>query len=352
MIPNPFKSVVFEWLSETGDAIDGTADRNFGASGWQSYPMPPECGTGGYEVLDLTLGMTYVRSTVDFSPAMLGTLMPMMEVDTEFTEPTFQAMVLHGLRGSVRERYPPAQLAISPGIDLFRYTRHYRSMFTADASFSGETCHVSIGRSVLGQLIGDEVACALLGAMGIAEAPGITVRPIPLHITRFMFKAASMLMTGASRKLFCQASLLEYLAALVHHVCGSEVTAPEHSQQSRNRVLALHAQLMACEGKLPTLDELAKEYGRSAKLLNEEFSHEFGKSIYAFMAEHRLSQAHAALENTPITIKQLAARLGYTHVNNFTIAFKRRFGYPPGHLRKEKSNQMDCVNRSPAGIAR
>ena len=336
MIPNPFKSVAFEWLSESGEAIKGSEDRKFGASGWLSYPMLPENGTGGYEVLDLTLGMSFVRSTIDFSPSVLGKLLPMLEVDTEFIEPSFQAMALQGLRGNVNEVFPAAQLALSPGIDLFRYTKHYRSTFTSDASFSGELCHVSIGRTVLGQLIGEEVAGALLTSMNIAESPSITLRPIPSHITRHLFRAASTTMTGTSRALFCQASILEYLAALVHHVCARAETMPEHDQKSRNRARALHARLIAGEGKLPTLDELANEYGRSAKLLNEEFFQEFGKSIFAFMTEHRLSQAHAALQNTNTSIKQLAALLGYSHVNNFTAAFTRKFGYPPGSLRKEK----------------
>lgn len=38
-----------------------------------------------------------------------------------------------------------------------------------------------------------------------------------------------------------------------------------------------------------------------------------------------------------MSLKRLAERLGYAHVNNFTIAFKRTFGYPPGSLRKRKA---------------
>jgi AraC-like DNA-binding protein len=64
---------------------------------------------------------------------------------------------------------------------------------------------------------------------------------------------------------------------------------------------------------------------------------EFGSSIHGCMMEHRLSQAHAALRQTDTSIKQLAARLGYAHVSNFTIAYKRKFGYPPGSLRRKHS---------------
>jgi len=334
MIPKPFKTVTFEWLSDAGEKVAGTEDRNFGTAGWLDYPMPPRCGKGGYEALDLTLGMTFVRTALEFSPSVLGKMLPMMEVDAEFLEPTFHAMSLRGVRGGLIEMYPPAGLALSPGVDLFRYTKHYRSTFTADATSSGEACHCSIGRTVLNQLIGSDVAETLLASLGISEPPSTIAKQIPLHVSQLMISAAASTLSGSTRKLFCQAKILEYLAALVHLVCASAEVVPEHNQRSRNRSLALHAKLLSCEGKLPTLDELANEFGRSAKLLNEEFGQEFGKSIYAFMTEHRLNQAHAAMQSTNTSIKQLAAKLGYSHVNNFTNAFKKKFGYPPGSLRR------------------
>lgn len=333
----PFKSVAFEWLSETGEAIDGTEDRNFGESGWLDYPMPPENGKGGYEVLGLAIGMTFVRTKLEFNRSALGKQLPLLEVDTEFTEPTFQVMSFRGLRGGVNEAYPTTRLAVSPGIDLFRHTQHYRSTFIADATFSGDACHISISRTVLGQLIGDEVARALLAKLAIAEPPAIAVKPIPLHVSQLIFSADTPALSGSTRKLFCQAKILEYLASLVHFACASDEVSAEHNQKSRQRAQAIHAQLTGSEGKLPTLDALAQQYSRSAKLLNEEFTQEFGKSIFSFMADYRLAQAHAALQNSDVSIKQLAARLGYTHVNNFTIAFKRKFGYPPGSLRRQNT---------------
>ena len=334
MNKQPFQSVAFEWLSETGEPVAGSEDRSFGESGWVEYAMPPEVGKGGYEAFELTLGMTLVRSTLEFSPLVLGKLVPLMEVDVEFKEPSLQVMALRGLHGSIKEAYPPAQMTASPGVDIFRYTTHYLSSFAADGTFSGTVISFSVGRTVLNQLIGDEVAESLLVGLGIANIPSITVCAIPLHISQLMFNAVSSALSGTTQKLFCQAKILEYLAALMHHVCASAEVAPDHSQKSRRRAQVIHAQLMATEGKLPTLDELAEQYGRSAKLLNEEFAQEFGKSVYGFITDHRLTQAHAALEHSDVTIKQLAAKLGYTHVNNFTSAFKRTFGYPPGTLRR------------------
>jgi AraC-like DNA-binding protein len=53
------------------------------------------------------------------------------------------------------------------------------------------------------------------------------------------------------------------------------------------------------------------------------------------MTDHRLAQAHALLQTEQISMKVLAARLGYSHVNHFIAAFRKKFGYPPGSLRKK-----------------
>jgi AraC-like DNA-binding protein len=335
MTKQPYKDVRYEWLAPNGEPLNDTIYADFGEIGWMDYPMPPETGKGGYEAVELVLGMSVVRTTFEFSPAMLGQWVPLMTTRIEFTEPSFQALTMRGIHGSVKEEFPPSHLAASPGMDLFRHTEQYCSTFTVDGSFSGEAHHVSLSRTVLNQLIGETLGDRLLKALLIIQPPALTVRAIPLHVSQLLMTALTPALTGPTRKLYCQAKILEYLAALSAFVCVDPGASPERNQRSKQRSQAIYDQLLACEGKLPTLDELAQQHGRSMKLLNEEFAAEFGHSIYAFIVEHRLAQAHAALAKTDVSIKQLAARLGYAHVSNFTIAFKRRFGYPPGSLRRK-----------------
>ena len=91
---------------------------------------------------------------------------------------------------------------------------------------------------------------------------------------------------------------------------------------------------MGLEGKFPTIDSLSAQFGRSAHSLNDEFKSEYGESIFNFILNHRLNSAHEAIKNTNVPLKQLADKLGYTHVSNFRAAFKNKFGYSPGKLRK------------------
>ena len=118
-------------------------------------------------------------------------------------------------------------------------------------------------------------------------------------------------------------------------------------RRHRARIRDLHEYLMQLDGRLPTLSELAKDFGLSARQLNMEFSTEYGQSVFAFVTAHRLEQAHVALQQTALPMKTIAGRLGYSHVNHFITAFRRKFGYPPGSLRRDKGAAAAVTLRKP-----
>ena len=71
-----------------------------------------------------------------------------------------------------------------------------------------------------------------------------------------------------------------------------------------------------------------------ASKLNQSFIKKYDQSIYSFLTNQRLDQAHEALLKTGIPMKILAHKIGYSHVNHFITAFKKKFGVTPGSLRK------------------
>jgi len=137
---------------------------------------------------------------------------------------------------------------------------------------------------------------------------------------------------GPARRLYAQTKALEYLGLLVDFLQVQDKTTPQrrHTQKIRE----LKELLLNLDGRLPTLNLLAADFGLSAKQLNIEFKAEFGQSIFEYVTAVRLEQAHAALLESNLPMKVMSERLGYSHVNHFITAFKRRFGYPPGSLRR------------------
>lgn len=123
-----------------------------------------------------------------------------------------------------------------------------------------------------------------------------------------------------------------------HNIAGEPVPAgvPRLRLENWTQLPALFTRIapVSLEGRLPTLNQLATEFGLSAKQLNIEFKVEFGQSIFEYVTNNRLEQVHEALLESSIPMKVLSERLGYSHVNHFITAFRRRFGYPPGSLRR------------------
>lgn len=334
MIEQPFKKISFDWIESLGNnaRMDLAEESDLLLS---QLPLPVEIGTGHYERINLALGMSFSRLIAECSPLAVGKIHSLATINAQFKEPSFQVCIPRGLRMQFEEQYPQACLAPSQGADLYRYTDRYQTKISADCTYSGSVTLLTVAYSVLGTLIGSETAGQLQEKLRISESPSIVVRTTPLFVSNHLISALNPALVGSSRKLFIQAKSLEYLAALVDYVCGKESNQPVQDKKNKKRSQAVHAELMACEGKLPTLDDLASRYGRSAKLLNEEFQSEYGQSIHAFITDHRLQQAHGALQHSNVSIKSISAALGYSHTSNFTIAFKRRFGYPPGSLRKK-----------------
>jgi DNA-binding response OmpR family regulator len=148
--------------------------------------------------------------------------------------------------------------------------------------------------------------------------------------------------SGADLYLTKPTSIEELQAAIeslarrlhLHQTPLSAVGDAVEGKTHREKVQALHEFLMQMDGKIPTINELASQFGLSARNLNEVFMHEYGHSINSFVTDYRLTQAHTILVESDIPMKQVAAWLGYSHVNHFITAFKRKFGYSPGTLRR------------------
>jgi AraC-like DNA-binding protein len=163
--------------------------------------------------------------------------------------------------------------------------------------------------TVLAQLIGADLAEMLFLRLGLETPPVVKVRPIPVRVSAPLRAALSPQLQGTLQRLFAQSRVLEYLCALCAYTTADAPRAP----QLADRLHELHDELTHLEGQLPTLNALAVRFGMSARRLNE---------------------AHVAIRDSEVALKVLSDRLGYSHVNHFNRAFKRKFGYPPGSLRR------------------
>lgn len=82
-----------------------------------------------------------------------------------------------------------------------------------------------------------------------------------------------------------------------------------------------------------SLQQVARAAGLNDFKLKKGFKELFGTTVFGYLNELKMNHAKRLLLDGGITIGDLAFDLGYSEAHNFTKAFKRHFGYPPGELK-------------------
>lgn len=83
-----------------------------------------------------------------------------------------------------------------------------------------------------------------------------------------------------------------------------------------------------------TVEKLASEAGMSRAAFSDRFDTLLGMPPKAYLADWRLMIARRMIENTQLSLSQIASQVGYQSAAGFFRAFKRRFGHPPGTYRR------------------
>ena len=91
------------------------------------------------------------------------------------------------------------------------------------------------------------------------------------------------------------------------------------------------------ERDLPSIELIAKQTALSESTLKRHFKSMFGKSIYEYYLQKKMEHAKRLLLEKPLTVKEVAYRLGYEKTSNFIHIFKKFHTYSPGYMKKNIS---------------
>jgi AraC-like DNA-binding protein len=83
------------------------------------------------------------------------------------------------------------------------------------------------------------------------------------------------------------------------------------------------------------IEDLARSCGQSLRQLQRRFQNAFGISPQEFLIKTRVLAAVRMLEETSLTIGEIAQRCGFVDASSFTQHFRRRLGKSPGTYRRD-----------------
>ena len=123
-------------------------------------------------------------------------------------------------------------------------------------------------------------------------------------------------------------------AAMAREACERELKA---RKSTREDVLTARVRtvLAASSDQLPTLEEVADTLHVSTRTLKRRLQEE-GRNFRALVDHVLCERATQMLQEEGLSVSEVAFRLGYNDVSNFSRAFRRWTGQSPSDFRRER----------------
>jgi AraC-like DNA-binding protein len=140
-------------------------------------------------------------------------------------------------------------------------------------------------------------------------------------------------------QLGCKAFFLETLYHLAHHFRTSEVLSWEfvRQQQRALRLKPLFDYISANYAEKLTITQAATRVHMSEPQLMRQFKKVTGMTLVSYLNQVRLSEASHLLQETDLSIADIASRVGFADQSYFDKRFKRVHGLSPRDFRLRQS---------------
>ncbi len=161
--------------------------------------------------------------------------------------------------------------------------------------------------------------------------------PISFNMHQCIRDMMNCTCTGGLKLLFLQSKCIELLslqAQMYEDALGKTSSRIITGPQDKDRILYAREYLLQHIVEPPSLTELAKVAGINEFKLKQGFKQVFNNTVYGYLSDYKLDQARELLLQGNMAIKEVSDNLGYSSVQHFSNAFRKKFGLPPGSMRK------------------
>lgn len=156
---------------------------------------------------------------------------------------------------------------------------------------------------------------------------------------------------GRSSGLFARSKSLELIAlslGLFETTKQRDDGAPYSTarplrRQDAERIRAARDMLVARMEYPPSLAELARAVGVNLQKLKSGFRELYGTTAFSYLQQQRLETARTMLEEGELTVSEVALAVGCNHFGYFAASFRKRYGVPPGALRRHAKQRSERV---------
>jgi AraC-like DNA-binding protein len=139
-----------------------------------------------------------------------------------------------------------------------------------------------------------------------------------------------------TRQFYFDLKVREYLYVMLEHIYNRAPSRYRFTPYETACIIKAHKLLLDDLSKKPlSLRMLSKTSAINEFKLKAGFRQLFGLSVFDCLQEARMQKARELLLSTNEPLKQICVLTGYPRMTNFITAFRKRFGYTPGSLRRK-----------------
>jgi len=136
---------------------------------------------------------------------------------------------------------------------------------------------------------------------------------------------------GIMQKLFVEAKIIKLLILIFEQFNEKNIleSTPKTPEMIRKFIDENYHRNIKAE-------EIGKYIGMNQNMIRKEFKAYYHTTIAHYISELRMLKARKLITDKEIMIKEIAIECGYEYLQNFTRAFKKKFGMSPESLRNNK----------------
>lgn len=139
---------------------------------------------------------------------------------------------------------------------------------------------------------------------------------------------------GVFKRMFLESKVLELLL-LQFEQFMADAASPQTSLKKTDvdKIYAVRDYLLAHLDADCSLIDLAHRVGTNEFTLKKGFKELFGRTVFAFWSDCKMTQAKHYLLEQKMSVAEVAALIGYKNQRHFSAAFKKRFGIVPSQFK-------------------
>lgn len=136
------------------------------------------------------------------------------------------------------------------------------------------------------------------------------------------------------RLAYQKIKVLELLLVLSRMEIGREKHLTEYRAEQVEIIRRIHDHLIKNLAQRYSIESLSKQFLMNPTTLKCMFKDIYGSSIASHIREHRMDYAAQLLQNSSLSILEIAQRVGYDSQSRFSSVFKNQFHVLPREYRK------------------